>query len=230
MNIKEACSCTQLFQNISEKSAAALMACGSLRRFPKGSHLFWDKEMNQTLYIVVTGFVSLYKINSQGERKTIFLLGKGEMVNEEVLQNMPASINCEAFEPSVVLCFGKMDFLEVMRHDFELTKLILDSLALKNRRLYRQLKNTSNSIHGEKKIAAKLWRLSKDYGIPHEEGTLINMELSITYLADMLGSRRETVSRQLKHLTDQGLVRVLRGKIVIPDRDALSAFFKGINC
>ncbi len=51
------------------------------------------------------------------------------------------------------------------------------------------------------------------------------MELSITYLADMLGSRRETVSRQLKHLTDQGLVHVLRGKIVIPDRDALSAFF-----
>ena len=226
MDIKEACSSIEFFKNISEKSTAALIACGSFRRFPKGAHLYWDKEMNQTLYIVIDGFVSLYKINSQGERKTVFLLGKGELVNEEVLQNMPASINCEAFESSLVLCFGKVDLLAVMRQDFELTKLILDSLALKNRRLYRQLKNTSNSVHGEKKIAAKLWRLSKDYGIPHEEGTLINMDLSVTYLADMLGSRRETVSRQLKHLTEQGLVHVQRGKIIIPDRDALSVFFK----
>ena len=52
------------------------------------------------------------------------------------------------------------------------------------------------------------------------------MDLSVTYLADMLGSRRETVSRQLKHLTEQGLVRVQRGKFIIPDRDALSVFFK----
>lgn len=226
MDVKEACSQIELFQNISEKSTAALEACGSLRRIPKGTHLFWDKEINQTLYIVITGFVSLYKINSQGERKTIFLLGKGDVVNEEVLQNMPASINCEAFESSLVLCFGKMDFLAVMRQDFSLTKAMFDSLALKNRRLYRQLKNTSNSLHGEKRVAAKLWRLSKDYGVPSPDGTLINMEVSVTYLADMLGSRRETVSRHLKHLTEQGLIRTHNGKIVIPDREALSVFFK----
>jgi CRP-like cAMP-binding protein len=226
MDVKEACSQVEIFQSISEKSTAALEACGSLRRIPKGTHLFWDKEMNQTLYIVISGFVSLYKINSQGERKTIFLLGKGDVVNEEVLQNMPASINCEAFEPSLLLCFGKMELLSVMRHDFALTKAIFDSLALKNRRLYRQLKNTSNSLHGEKRIAAKLWRLSKDYGISDGDGTLINMEISVTYLADMLGSRRETVSRQLKHLTEQGLIQVQKGRIVIPDRNALSVFFK----
>ncbi|WP_026892486.1 Crp/Fnr family transcriptional regulator [Lacrimispora aerotolerans] len=226
MDVKEACSQIELFQMISEKSTAALEACGSLRRIPKGTHLFWDKEMNQTLYIVVTGFVSLYKINSQGERKTVFLLGKGDVVNEEVLQNMPASINCEAFESSLVLCFSKMDFLAIMRQDFSLTKAMFDSLALKNRRLYRQLKNTSNSLHGEKRVAAKLWRLSKDYGVSASDGTLINMELSVTYLADMLGSRRETVSRHLKHLNEQGLIRSQNGKIVIPDRDALSVFFK----
>ena len=226
MDVKEACSQIELFQMISEKSNAALEACGSLRRIPKGTHLFWDKEMNQTLYMVVTGFVSLYKINSQGERKTVFLLGKGDVVNEEVLQNMPASINCEAFESSLVLCFHKMDFLAIMRQDFSLTKAMFDSLALKNRRLYRQLKNTSNSLHGEKRVAAKLWRLSKDYGVTEPDGTLINMELSVTYLADMLGSRRETVSRHLKHLNEQGLIRSQNGKIVIPDRDALSVFFK----
>lgn len=226
MDVKEACSYIEIFQNISEKSTAALEACGSLRSFPKGTHLFWDKETNHTLYIVITGFVSLYKINSQGERKTIFLLGKGDIINEEVLQDMPASINCEAFEPSLVLCFAAMDLLGIMRQDFSLTKAMFDSLALKNRRLYRQLKNTSNSLHGEKRIAAKLWRLSKDYGIPDQGGIIIGMDLSVTYLADMLGSRRETVSRQLKHLSEQGLIRVRKGKIIIPDRDALSVFFK----
>ncbi|WP_081658708.1 helix-turn-helix domain-containing protein [Sporomusa ovata] len=35
----------------------------------------------------------------------------------------------------------------------------------------------------------------------------------------MLGSRRETVSRKLKALSVQGLIRINDGKITIPDRD-----------
>lgn len=52
------------------------------------------------------------------------------------------------------------------------------------------------------------------------------MELTITYLADMLGSKRETVSRQLKQLADAGLVRYGDGRFLLPDRDALQKYFK----
>lgn len=216
----------EVFQQATADSVRDLADCGSLRRLAKGEHLFLDKEPVKMLFIVISGLVTLYTIDSQGEKKVIFILDKGKLINEVILQGGTDSINCEAFDDAQILCFDKQDFLRIMQRDFALAKGVLDSLAIKVRRLYRQLKNTPSSVRSDKRIAAKLWKLSRDYGIPYENGTKINMDLSITYLADMLGSRRETVSRQLKALAMQGLIRIEDGQMVIPDRDKLSSYFK----
>ena len=148
------------------------------------------------------------------------------MINEVVLQGMTASVNCEVFETAQVLCFNKYDFLDIMEHDFVLTKGVLDSLSIKVRRTYRQLKNTSAALRGDKRVAAKLWKLSKDFGVTGPGGTTITLNLSITYLADLLGLKRETVSRQLKALAQQGLIRIKNGRITILDCEKLCEFFK----
>ena len=88
------------------------------------------------------------------------------------------------FENTEILCFDRVKFLEIMKEDFELSKIIINSLAIKVRRLYRQGKN-SIPIKVEKRVAAKLWKLSRDYGIEIEEGTLIDLNITITYLADI---------------------------------------------
>ncbi|MEL7635587.1 MULTISPECIES: Crp/Fnr family transcriptional regulator [Sporomusa] len=226
MNISEAVALVEAFQQATPQSVRVLSACGTVRRLVKGEHLFFDKEPVEMIYIVISGLVTLYTVDTQGEKKVIFILDKGKLINEVVLQGIPASINCEAFEEAQILCFGRQDFLRVMERDFSLTKSVLASLAMKVRRLYRQMKNTPNSVRGDKRIAAKLWKLSRDYGVPGQGGTTINIDVSITYLAEMLGSRRETVSRQLKILVRQGLIRINDGQITIVDRDKLSEYFK----
>ena len=55
---------------------------------------------------------------------------------------------------------------------------------------------------------------------------MIDMNLSITYLADMLGSKRETVSRQVKRLTELGLINMEKNRITIPDMKKISEYFK----
>ncbi len=115
-----------------------------------------------------------------------------------------------------------------MEKDFELTKVILNSLAIKVRRLYRQLKNTNPNKKIEKKIAAKLWKLSKDYGIEVADGVEINLNISITYLADMFGSQRETISRAIKVLEKENLIKFSNKKITIKNRTELLRFFKGL--
>ena len=112
-----------------------------------------------------------------------------------------------------------------MKDDFELSRVIINSLALKVRRLYRQAKN-SIPIKVEKRVAAKLWKLSKDYGIEIEEGTLIDLNITVTYLADMFGAPRETISRSLKILKNEGLIINKNKKIIVPDREKLVKFFK----
>ena len=215
-----------IFKNISKTSLEKLAYLGEVKKYTTGSHVFRDKEDVKTLYIVVSGSVSLYKLNENGNKRVIFILGTGKMINDVIIQDLPASINCEIFEEAQILSYDRYTFLDIMENDFILSKNIICSLAIKVRRMYRQLKNASGIIRMEKKLAAKLWKLSKDYGVPCDHGVIINMNMSITYLADLLGSKRETISRALKILSNENLIEYENKKIKVINQEKLAQFFK----
>ena len=214
-----------LFSQVNKNTIFKLNEICFVKELKKGEHLFRDKEVIKNIYVVKSGKVALYKQSESAQKKVIFILGKDTIVNEVIIDDLPSSINCEAFEKTEILCFDRMLFLDIMKDDFELSKIIINSLAMKVRRLYRQGKN-SIPIKVEKRVAAKLWKLSRDYGIEIEEGTLIDLNITITYLADMFGAPRETISRALKILNNEGLIINKNKKIIVPDRDKLVKFFK----
>ncbi|SMB90330.1 transcriptional regulator, Crp/Fnr family [Desulfonispora thiosulfatigenes DSM 11270] len=217
-----------IFKDLNIETINLLTEKANLVDMEKGKTIFIDKDEVKQIYIVVTGKVSLYKISESGQKKVIFILDQGSLINEVILDDLSASINCEAFEKGKLLVFAKNDFLDIMKQDFELTKNVLNSFAIKVRRLYRQMKNTT-TLNMEKKLAAKLWKLSKDYGQEVEEGVVINLKITITYLADMFGCARETTSRALKKLEDSGLIITKGRKIIIPDRSELAKYFKSCD-
>lgn len=214
-----------IFNKISEKSKVELEKIGEKKKLKKGKHLFRDKDEVNNIYIVESGKVALYKLNESAQKKIIFILGEESIVNAVIIDNLPASINCEVFEDAEIISFERSKFIEVMKMDFELTTIIINSLAIKVRRMYRQMKNTT-PIKVEKRVAAKLWKLSKDYGVEVSGGTLIDLNISVTYLADMFGTPRETISRALKILQNEGLIVWQCKQILITNKDNLSKFFK----
>ncbi|MBU3196656.1 Crp/Fnr family transcriptional regulator [Clostridium algidicarnis] len=217
-----------LFNELKDDTLYKLCAFGIKKTYKKGDIVFRDKEKVNTIYVVIRGKFSIYKIGEDAKRRVIYILGRDKILNDVILDDLPASINCEAFEEGELLLLNKNNFLSCMEEDFNLTKVVLNSLSIKVRRLYRQLNNTNPNKKIEKKIASKLWKLSKDYGIKVEEGTEIDLNISITYLADMLGSQRETISRSLKLLEEKDLIRLNNRKIIVKDKDKLARFFKGL--
>lgn len=115
---------------------------------------------------------------------------------------------------------------EAIEKDSALALNTIDLYNLRMRRLYRQLKNSSGSVRLDKRIAAKLWKLSKDYPAPHPEGVAIDLKITTTFLAELIGASRESVSRNLKPLLKSGLVIQERGTFIIPDRSKLEFYFK----
>lgn len=216
-----------IFKDVNKHSLNEICENGEIRCYLKGKHIFRDKENIDDIYIVHKGKAALYKINEYGQKKVIFILGKGSFLNEVILDYLSSSINCEAFENCEIISIKKAKFMEIMEDDFKLTTLVINSLAKKTRRMYRQLKN-STSLKIEKKLAAKLWKLSKDYGKTVEEGTLIDLALSVTYLSEMFGIPRETISRALKILVKEGLIIQRNKRIIVVDKEKLSKYFKGL--
>ena len=107
-----------------------------------------------------------------------------------------------------------------------LTRRILAAQERKIWRLGHQLKNTMGSIYLERKLAAKLWKLSRDFGVPGKRGLEIDIHMTVTFLADLLGAPRETTSRVCKTLAEHGLIRMEKKRICIPDRERMARFYK----
>lgn len=233
IDIKKAIANTEVLKKANPATMARLVNSALLTKRDKDEFLFMDREEVNHIYFLIKGKLALHNTNTNGNKKIMFILESGTVVNEEVLYEKTGALNCELLEDSYLISFCADAFISIMQDDFRLTKAVIDSLALKNRRLYRQLKNTPATTRGDKKIAAKLWKIALDQDKHHSKSNCSNMgksreaviPMTITCLAEMIGSRRETVSRQVKSLSEKGLVRHENGNFYIADRDALKKYY-----
>ena len=215
-----------LFECVEDKTLDLIRASAFIKKLKKSQILFSERQSMDNIYIVLEGKVTMYRLSEKGQKRVIYILNKGEMINEVNFDNVTTSINCEGFEDSEIISISKVDLLNIMQQDFKLTEVILYSMSKKIRRLYRQIKNTVPTKM-DKRVAAKLWKLSKDYGVETQEGVLIDVKISITYLADMLGSSRETISRAIKELENMDMVKIKSRKFIV-NREKLNQYFKSV--
>ena len=215
-----------LFEGIEDKTLNLIKESIIINKLKKSQTLFAERENIDYIYIVYKGKVTMYKLSEKGRKRVVYILNSGEIINDVNFDENSSSINCEGFEDSEIIGISKVDLLNIMKLDFKLTEVILCSMSKKIRRLYRQIKNTI-PIKMDKRVAAKLWKLSKDYGVETKEGTLIDVKINITYLADMLGSSRETISRAIKELEMMKMVKIENRKFIV-NRDKLNKYFKGV--
>ena len=197
------------------------VSSGILKRYRKNELIFREREEVQRVYFVVCGYVALFRLNCHCDRRILFICGNGEMLNEIILEEPVASNSAQAFVEVTVLSFARSQFLEMMNSDPAFSKAVFDSAARKIRRLYHQIANTSNMFLLERQIASKLWKMARDFGIQTDAGIRIPFEIPVTFLADMAGSKRESVSRSVRALKDKGVLLVQKNRFLIPDMDKL---------
>lgn len=217
-----------IFKNINSKTIEYIKQFSTLKLYKEKDHVFIDKDEIMNIYFIILGKAALYKINNFGDKKIIFIFDDGKILNEHSLQNIKVSISCEILEDSIIMSVPCNIFLKAMEKDFILSKSIIDSMSLNIRRLYRQLQNTTNNLECEKKLASKLLKLAKDNGICCENIVKINVPLTITYISEMIGSRRETVSRQITKLSKLGFIEFKNNFIFIKDIEKLRNYFYDI--
>lgn len=223
--IEEVCG-VKVFKGISDDSLNRILVCGDIVDLKKNACLYHDRQDLYYVYFLLEGKVTLVKPNENGESKVVFILNPGDTINQPVMRNNTSAVECWGFENSRILRIGFDDFDTIMAKDYILAKNCMAFMENRIRRLYRQLKN-SVTINIEKRLAAKLVRLGLDYGSREEDSvmTRIDLNLTVTYIAKMLGCQRESVSRAMKSLNKRGIVE-LDGRKIYVDIEKARKFFK----
>ena len=209
-----------------EETIRRLYEQGTLRRYDKRESVLHAKKHTDYVYFLISGKVIEYNMTLQGKRKILFVLGEGALLNDYIFTRHTPAIYCDTIETSTILQIPNDRFVEIMKGDCPFCLAIMKDQEKKYQRLIHQLKNSVGNINMDRKIAAKLWKLGRDFGISRGKETEIDIDMSVTLLADMLGTSRESTSRLLKNMMEQGLIRHEKKRIIICDMSSLSHFFK----
>lgn len=215
-----------LFKEVAPDTLQKLRKYGKIQEFPKGSLIIRAKEPLEQIYIQIDGKSIVYNLTHTGNRKILFIFGRGALLNEHVLNEHHSATYCETIEKSRIFIIPADRFVRCMQQDFALTRAVLAAQERKVWRLGHQLKNTMGSIYMERRLAAKLWKLARDFDVNVPEGIEININLSVTFLADMLGTPRETASRLCRTLVDYRLIQMKGKRIIIINPQRISAFYR----
>ncbi|MCF0246337.1 MAG: molybdopterin-guanine dinucleotide biosynthesis protein B [Ileibacterium sp.] len=214
------------FDAVTPETAARLKAAGYIRKYKKGQRIFSAKDSVPDVFVQLSGKSCVFNLTHSGQRKVIFIFGPGTLLNDHVMNEHPSSCYCEAIEESRIFAVPAGVFTQCMASDFSLVKAVIKMQEWKLWRTEHQLKNTMGSIYMERKLAAKLWKLARDFGKETEEGIEIDVNLSITFLSDLMGTPRETTSRICRTLVDNGLIKIQKKRITITDPVKMTALYK----
>lgn len=223
MGIKEQISDIPLFKDLTEDQRADLAGIVQDTRFERGRHIFSEGDEGSGFYVILSGRVKIYKLSAEGREQILHIFGPGEMFGEVPVfsgQNFPA--NAEAMEKSRVFHIPRNAFIALIRKNPAIALHMLAVLSTRLRRFTMLIDDLSlKEVPG--RLAAYILYLSgQKSGSPE-------LELAITksQLASLLGTVPETLSRILAKMTGQGLIKSEGSRIRIRDREGLEDLATG---
>ena len=205
-----------LFRELSASAREAMATILKCRTFQRGDVLFNEGEPGEGIWILNRGSVRLIKSDSEGRERLLKIVRPGDVFAEIVLfdgGDYPATAIAAATGCATVIY--NRDAEELMRQNPELAWHFLRAFSRRLRDAYERMHIISGG-DVVSNLAGLLLQLSR------EQGTLV-ISISQQDVADMLGTARETISRSLGVLADQGLVTVRRNRIEILDAEALES-------
>jgi len=200
----------------------AIARIASLRTSTKGEILFLQGDVAAGLFVLLSGGVRIYKSSPDGKEYTLHHIRPGQMFAEAaVFRDGGFPANCVATEDSRVAFFPKDRFVNLVKGSPQISLKMIAALSAFVRDLNRQVEDLSLR-EVPARLAAHLLRVS---GILGSER--IGLDVSKTELARSLGTISETLSRNLKKLSELSLINVDGKTITILDQLGLQAVAEG---
>jgi len=217
MEIQELIVASPLFSGLPDDYVRKLVAICERQQLSRGKWIFSEGDAGNGFYLVQSGRVKIYKVSPGGKEQILHIFGRGEPFGEVPVfagQSFPA--HAVALEKTQLLFFPRQAFVRLIE---QYPVMALNMLAVLSRRL-RQFTTMIDALSLKEvpgRLAAYLLYLSK------RQGNVEALELDITksQLASLLGTIPETLSRMLSRISSQGMVELQGSRIVITDRIAL---------
>lgn len=211
-----------LFSQLAPDELSALAEVTVPREFPKRALVFDEGDPGDAVFLIRSGVVRIYRLDREGREQTLAFLEAGAWFGEmAIFDGLPRSAAAECLTSVKLLAVAREDFIRVVRAHPDIAIHLLEAMSLRLRRVNEQVERVA-FWDARTRIAAALLDLARDHGKAAPGGIALTLRLTHRELAAYAGTSRETVSRVLGDLYDDGIIEVGARGIVIRSPEKLA--------
>lgn len=218
-------SCTKkvpIFLALDEAESSRVADLILRRSYSKGELILMEGDKLDSLIIINTGRAKAFSYTPEGKEQILYIFSEGDFFGERnLLKSQESTYSIEALEETRVCMIQKNDFEKLLVEYPGIGLKIIEELSARLERLESAIKSMGTKTV-EARVNAILLEFARKYGIEYKDGILVELPLSREGIANYIGLARETVSRKLSLLQDEGIIDVIGNKkIVIRNKSTL---------
>jgi CRP-like cAMP-binding protein len=196
MEERELLRSVPLFSELSDTDVAALARLAARRNYPKDTVVFFENEAGDFFFTIVAGRIKVTILGDDGREIILSMLGPGDFFGEmALLDNEPRSATVIGDNPAISSALIKVLTARLRRANHQISTLAL------------------LDVYG--RVARVILDMAREEGRRLKDGRIAFRRATHQELANRIGTTRETVTRMLKDLERQGLIKVEGRELVL---------------
>ena len=212
---------TAIFGALPDSALRELAEVCLQRMYRRDQFLWYQGDPGDYLVVVVQGLVKVTVTSRRGDEMLLTTLGPYDVVGElSVIDGGVRSASVVALKPTTAIVIGRTPLLALMQRSPELLDVILRSMGALIRRLTERATDLV-FLDLAARVAKLLLREAEERGGEQRQGVPIDLGLTQTELAQMVGASRPAVNRVLQTLVARGSISIEGRTIIIQDPIAL---------
>jgi len=193
--------CCEIFSDICRENLCQILIDSAVQEFPRNSVLFMQGDPVHRFYVVLDGWVKVFRETQDGHETVMHVFGPGESFAEAAIFEAAGYPACaSACVDTRVLGIPAASFKSRLSNNRDLFERFIGAVNRKLLILTQQLEQLSARSATER-LAGFLCDLSP----LDAESTVLRLPLEKAVIAAMLGMQPETFSRSMSKLRSHGV-------------------------
>lgn len=220
MNFKDILIKIPLFNGLNEEAYEQLSAILRRNVYKKDGIILREDEKSGNIYIISRGEVKTAAASSDGREHVLSIHKKNDFFNEGALiGDKGHPINAVAIRETELLSFNRVDFISFLTRNPIVYEKLIEQLIYRLQKAARQESSLALfDVSG--RVARFLMDLAMEEGEKTERGEIVITRPTQHEIAIRIGTTRESVSRALRDMESNGLIKIIGKRIVILKQDA----------
>jgi CRP-like cAMP-binding protein len=207
---------------LSHAHASALAAHCKVLSARRGEVIVGRGAQLPGVLVLSTGTVKLSLRSAEGEERVLRIVGAGDGFGEPTaLLGKPCLYDAIALTDAKLFSLPAAAIFNLVARDRRFARFMVQALATRSYTVLAEFE-AATTQRGAQRLAGYLESLRKRDGA--RSTPKVQLPVSKTVVAALLGMKKETLSRLLRQFSADGMIGMTRREIAILDPERLSAF------